>query len=287
MSDEFAHTIGRLTYLMRHEAFRRTPLRVAARCTRWEWIRRSGTEVCVPIHNDCVMVLRPCRRGYGLAGLVYCFRDLYEPSVQAAILRFVSPGSTAYDVGANIGLWSLLMGRRVGEHGRVCAFEPIPESAALLRINLGLSNVRSVRVIELALGAVPATTRMYVPHDAGRASMAPETTDDEVIETHVTTLDDFWRGDGKPKVDFIKLDAEGSEPRILTGGVELFDVCRPIVTCEVNSDKLRPLGHHRTEIFDYFRNLGYEPRCWNSHVHCFIPLPQDVDGDILFLPAPS
>ena len=93
---------------------------------------------------------------------MYCFREYYEPSV-LAVLCFVEDGSIAWDVGANIGLWTLLMSRRVGGRGHVVAFEPIPTTAMRLRENLGLSTAQSVTVVQTALGSEVGTAKMYVP----------------------------------------------------------------------------------------------------------------------------
>ena len=57
-------------------------------------------------------------------------------------------------------------------------------------------------------------------------------------------------------VDFVKIDAEGSEARILAGAERLFGECRPIVACEVNSTKLGPMGHRASEIYEFFARHG-------------------------------
>ncbi len=62
----------------------------------------------------------------------------YEPELQAVLADLVQPGMVAYDVGANIGYISLLLARRVGEAGKVFAFEALPANLERLRLNLAL-----------------------------------------------------------------------------------------------------------------------------------------------------
>jgi hypothetical protein len=66
----------------------------------------------------------------------------YEPELQQALRQWVQPGMLAYDVGANIGYISLLLARRVGEAGRVHAFEALPANLERLRTNLALNDMQ-------------------------------------------------------------------------------------------------------------------------------------------------
>ena len=235
------------------------------------------------MHGDCLMKLIPPKRRHAVDGAVYCFREYYEPSVLAAVLCFVDDGSIAWDVGANIGLWTLLMSRRAGGRGHVVAFEPIPTTAARLRENLGLSDAESVTVIQAALGSEAGTATMYVPYDAGQASMAAGSAEDVTYEVPISTLDEFWAAEGKPSVGFVKMDAEGSEPRILNGGSQFFRCSLPNVVCEVNSGKLAPMGHDASQIYEFFRGLGYQALAFDQESKSWETPKRDVDGDIVFV----
>lgn len=273
-----------LRYLLNHPAFRAQPLRVAGRCVRWDFLRLKTLDITVRVHGDCVMKLTPPTRGHGVDGLVYCFREFYEPGVRAALLADLKPGFVAYDIGANIGLWTLLMSRLVSPTGSVTAFEPVPTTAARLRANLSLSRADSARVEEVALGRTSGTARVFVPTDPGRASLAPESECDEVFDVPAMRLDDYWVQTGAPMVNFVKIDAEGSEPRILAGADQLFGECRPTVACEVNSAKLGPLGHRANEIYEFFARHGYEAYVWVDSRRAFRPSNEMAEGDVLFRP---
>jgi FkbM family methyltransferase len=233
------------------------------------------------------MTLAPPARGHGHDGVVYCFREFCEPGVRAALLVNLKPGFVAYDIGANIGLWTLLMSRLVGSGGSVVAFEPVPATAARLRANLDLSRIDSARVEEVALGREPGTARMFVPTQCDRASLAPESRDDDAFDVPIARLDDYWHKAGAPVVNFLKIDAEGSEPRILAGAEHLIEKCRPTVACEVNPAKLGPLGHKADEIHEFFAAHDYQAFVWVDSQKAFRPSNETPQGDVLFRPLPD
>lgn len=143
-------------------------------------------------------------------------RAVYEPAMTAYAKRSIKPGMIVVDVGAHIGYYTTLMSRLVGPSGRVIAFEPEPENYRILRLNTdGLGNV----------GAYP----FAVSDEAGSASLYlnPRNSGDhrlcrvegwERVETTAITLDGFQELAGCA-VGFLKIDAQGSETRILRGGV--------------------------------------------------------------------
>jgi FkbM family methyltransferase len=283
--DRFGCRIGeRLRYLCGQPAFRAHPWRVAGRCLFWEYLRWRRLDVTIRVHGDCFMRLTPPARGHGHDGVVYCFRESYEPGVGFALREGLDAGAIACDVGANIGTWTLLMSRLVGSDGRVVAFEPVPRTAARLRENLLLSHAVSCTVEELALGDTSGSADVFVPYAADRASLARESAEDYVISVQVTTLDGYWTRAGSPQISFIKIDAEGSEPRILRGAERVLRACRPTVACEVNTAKLLPMGHHPDDIYGFFERHHYGPFVWVDSLLSFSPARGRPDGDVLFKP---
>jgi FkbM family methyltransferase len=275
-----------LLYLLNHPSFRAQPLRTVGRCVMWEFLRLRGRDIALRAHGDCTLKLQHLARGHGFDGLLYCFREFYEPGVRSALLTNLEPGFIAYDIGANIGLWTLLMSRLVGPGGSVTAFEPLPTTAARLRANLSESRAQSVKVEEFALGDTPGSAPIFVPggDDFGSASLAPESEGDETFEVPVVRLDDYWIQTGAPRVNFVKIDAEGSEPRILDGGRQMLTMCRPVVHCEVNPAKLGPLGHRPSDIHAFFAGLGYEPYVWDDSAREFRQSNGLDEENVLFRP---
>jgi FkbM family methyltransferase len=204
--------------------------------------------------------------------------------VRAAILTCVRPGDVVLDIGANIGLWTLLLSRVVGSSGMVGAFEPVPRTAARLRHNLSTSHAGAVDLVQAALGSEHGTVRLFIPRDAGSAALAPETPLDETLVVPMITLDEYWLARGTPDVSFVKVDAEGSEPRIFQGAGRFFRSCRPMVACEINKGKLGAMGHEPSELFDFFARLGYRSFVWDGRCRRFRESGPVAWGDVVFRP---
>ena len=86
-----------------------------------------------------------------------------EPPVQDALARLVKPGDVAYDIGANVGFFTVLLGRLVGPTGAVAAFEPLPPTAEALRKNAALNGFVHVTVFAHAVGRAAARLHRKVP----------------------------------------------------------------------------------------------------------------------------
>lgn len=162
---------------------------------------------------------------------------LLEPDVQAVLAAHLRPGDTFYDVGANVGLFTLIGARRVAPGGRVVAFEPAPGTARILRRNLALNGYAHVDVRERAVADAPGTARFVVPDEnqqgrlpAYERAFGPE---GDSIDVAVTTLDAEIAG-GAPPPTFVKMDIEGAEVAALAGMAETLRAHRPVVLCEVH-----------------------------------------------------
>jgi hypothetical protein len=80
-----------------------------------------------------------------------CWLGNYEADHAIALPRIITPGSIAYDVGANVGFYTLALSRLVGESGHVFAFEPAARSVYFLRRHLELNNIGNVTVVQTAI----------------------------------------------------------------------------------------------------------------------------------------
>jgi len=141
----------------------------------------------------------------------------WNPAEYQAFRDAVRPGAVALDVGANVGAYSILLGRWVGAEGRVYAFEPSPETFAGLARHLALNGLAEV-VTPVAAAASAATGRGTLSGggvsganrlDAGGTGPSVET----------VSLDDFCAREGVVP-HFIKIDVEGAELDVLRGARE-------------------------------------------------------------------
>jgi FkbM family methyltransferase len=191
-----------------------------------------------------------------------------EPEVQAALVQHLRPGMTFYDVGANIGFFSLLAARIVGKTGRVVAFEADPEVAARLREHAARNEFGWLRVEEKAVWSEPRSvfferTNPAESPDRGLGHVVQGDAG-EAIRVEAVSLDEFAKRGASP--DFVKCDVEGAEVHVFSGAERVLREMRPAILCEMHSDEnMRVLG-------EQFAALKYESRQLDAnHV---LALPQ-------------
>jgi FkbM family methyltransferase len=281
---KFSH---RFQFLVHHSAFKKKPLLVSCRLIIWLLCKKFGFAQTVNIHRSSRMRLYPLKNGMGASGLIYVFRDDFEEIISLCIRTFVKEGSICFDIGTNIGIWSLLMSETCAGTGHVYSVEPASSTRKNLCENIELSKKSNITVLPTALGEVKGEANFYTPADPGRASLAPEASDDDVQKVPVNRLDEVWEELGRPQISFVKMDVEGAEPLVLSGGSLFFKECRPVVTSEINPVKLSNLGKKPEDIFKFFRDRDYDMFTFNGDTARLTQIDYCDDGDVVFIPKDS
>lgn len=152
-----------------------------------------------------------------LAQLVY-YGNL-EQGLETAFKKYVKTGMTVIDIGAHIGLYTLLAARNVGDKGKVYSFEPTPRTFNLLRQNININFfVRSNKIIheQLAITNKKGQVKFFIfKEKTGHNSLHFSGKKNNSILVKTTSLDAYLKVN--EKVDVVKIDAEGSEPQIIKG----------------------------------------------------------------------
>jgi len=162
----------------------------------------------------------------------------YEPNVVSTIISLPSPLGVAFDVGANVGIMTLALARRVGKEGKVFAFEPFPANRKLID-ELVVANLLTEMVCvhqvalahldgeqNLVIGASPSMNKLetLLAKDPGDAH--------EAIRVRTTTIDSFVFEQGNPAPDLIKMDVEGAECLVLHGALRTIETHAPTFVIE-------------------------------------------------------
>jgi len=186
------------------------------------------------------------------------WKGIAEIRVQRSLTKYLRPGMTVYDIGANFGFFTLIAARLVGDQGRVFAFDPEPE--CILRIQAGArrNGMDNVCVVRAAVWSV---TGSVVFHRADREASPDRglghVGDDSngTFRVQSIALDDFMVGNPPP--DLIKCDAEGAEVHVFRGAETVLRRYRPTIICEVHSASCdegfrQVVGNHgyRVEVLD-------------------------------------
>lgn len=166
------------------------------------------------------------------------------------LARWLKPGMTAIDVGANLGVYSLPMARLVGPEGRVFAYEPGSEARQLLEQSGKLNAASGLQVLDFALSDTERDGRLILGKSSELNALG-ETGDGEPV--HITTLDAEDAKQGWSAPDFIKIDAEGQEERILAGGRNFFAQHSPLVMFEIKAGNAT-----NQNLLTAFPRLGYQ-----------------------------
>lgn len=183
---------------------------------------------------------------------VRCFSDdLYnvmpgrEGDVNELILRCLREGDVFIDVGANIGYYSVLAGKIIGDSGRVISVEPVPSTDEVLKYNIRLNNLRNVKVIQKAIWSNEQVITMHVPKNFfGMASIHNLRNADSLVIEGIP-LDTICEA---PEVDLLKIDAEGSEYQVLKGARKTLEKTRHVIL-EASTEKGKILNLLREEQF--------------------------------------
>lgn len=237
--------------LLASEEFRRTPMHAAL-------ARREHEDLAeADIGDGLRLLVSP----HDLSNRGLLDGGAYEPHVAAALDAALSPGMSVCVVGANVGHHVLRAARRVGETGRVVAFEARPRNAQLVARNVARNGLRNVTVVPLAV-ADERTLLHYVAAQGTNGAVAkseagavPGTDPDDVL-VQAVPLDDLRSLLGD--VDVLQMDVEGAEGLVVRGARELLAASRPTLFAELSLGQLERTSHMTGEaMLGALRDLGY------------------------------
>ena len=190
----------------------------------------------------------------------------WEPISTWVCETLVHPGMTCLDIGANIGYYTVLLGHLVGAGGRVLAFEAMGEPAQLAAAHVRLNSMEDRCVVrQAAVGATPRADSLFFNY-----SWPPDPTASAAELIEVCTIDELvgfetWLA-GR-QIDFIKIDVDGYEMRVLRGAESVLQAHRPLILLEVCDYTLRhtdardrtpyAYGSCVVEMLTFLQNLNY------------------------------
>ena len=179
-------------------------------------------------------------------------------------LAFLPHDGVAIDVGAHVGVWSLLAAARCPA-ARIHAFEPVPEIAARLRDHTRMNGAAGVVVNEAAAGAENGSRPFFAVREAntGASSFARRRDGDVELRVAVVALDDYAAQAGLEAVDLIKVDVEGAELLVFRGARRLLASERaPVVFFEIDDTLCAACGVTGRAVKQLLMDTGYGIYRW-------------------------
>lgn len=205
----------------------------------------------------------------------------WEEHVRSVLKDIIRPGMNVIDIGANIGTHTILMSKLVGENGKVFAFEPSLIHYQTLYNTLMINKCMNTTIYRYGIGEKSET--MYIDkkwmntkvnNNFGALTLESDKKDIDDEEIEIKNLDSFKFD----KVDFIKIDAEGMEDKVILGMKKIIDNFRPRMIVEIHDNDL-------LNVFNLLKGLNYEVynltnKIYNSRTWDYLAIPIEVKQEL-------
>ncbi|MFT7043266.1 MAG: FkbM family methyltransferase [Candidatus Azotimanducaceae bacterium] len=194
----------------------------------------------------------------------------YEKDESWMIERLVNNGDTIFDIGANMGYYSVLLAKKNIDASVHC-FEPIPTTFGLCQKNISLNELANINCNNFGLSDKDGYFPFYFyPEGSGNASAVNVSGRSEVeeISCRLKTLDGYV-DEKNVNIDFIKCDVEGAELFAFIGGSKTIGRDKPIVFAEILRKYCLKYNYDHNDIFQWFYDLGY--RAFTVHDKKLLP----------------
>jgi FkbM family methyltransferase len=186
----------------------------------------------------------------------------YEPGTFAFLRTHCGRGDTVIDVGAHLGLFTVVMARSVGPSGRVFSFEPTPQTLGVLRETVRINGCGEV--VEVRGEAVSKTSGTATFFDTGDEvpnanSLVHTERSRDGLEIKTVSLDDFVE-EHHLTVRCLKADVEGAEFDLLLGARKTLVNHRPAVALSLHPASLKAAGHSLADVWDLLHEFQMSVR---------------------------
>src|SRR6267378_3487520 len=178
----------------------------------------------------------------------------YEAPVEQVLLSNLRPGTVFYDVGAHIGVFSLIAARNLGAHGSVFVFEPDPSNVRRIREHVSRNQLDAIQIIPKAVCSTVGRLRFQrasFQSSMNRGVLVEDASaaEESTIEVESTTLDAVGQDYVLPSL--IKIDVEGFEAAVLRGSEGIFRTVKPFLVCEIHHEQAS------SDVTGWLRARGY------------------------------
>ena len=241
------------------------------------WLERGALRVPQGRGEHLLLDLRYLPVSHAHLGAL-AFGSLEYP-VQEAMVRHLGRGDVFYDIGANLGFFSMLGARLVGyEDGLVYAFEAAPDNAAAIRSNAHLNSMPNIEVIGKAVAAHAGRGRLQVVDDQSWSKLSeygdhPYT--ERVIDVELVAIDELVQaGEIKPPA-LVKIDVEGAELAVLEGMRQTIADHQPAIICELHDthgEFVAAMAEHRYRVLNLEGPAPIDQATASAHALALPPL---------------
>jgi FkbM family methyltransferase len=187
------------------------------------------------------------------------FLNEYEEKEIKFLEQYLKNGDVFIDIGANIGLFTLVASKIVGADGLVYAFEPMQNSFDSLSAHLQLNNSKNVIAEKLAVSNGKDFIELYIDANDKNSGMASSYINNYTLKECVlsTSIDDYLSQKGDVTITLIKIDIEGGEYLALKGMEQTLKKYKPALLIEINPEIIERTPFTQNDIAAFLNKLGY------------------------------
>lgn len=187
------------------------------------------------------------------------FIGSYEPAITEIFKKIIKKGDVCFDIGANVGWYTTLFQKLVGETGEVHAFEPMPQTFNFLKRNAELNKqFDNLTLNNLALGDVEKNIDLHIFPDLPDGHASISTFGHQNYQTFscpMITLDSYLAEKNISNVNLVKIDIEGAELMMLKGANKLFEQeVPPIFEIEMALATSKSFGYLPNDLIEYIKS---------------------------------
>lgn len=269
--------LKRLKTIWLHPSNRGNRLGAVSRSVKW-WLGSQRSECA--IETDAFgykMKLYP--DAFQTRGIIY-FTPSKDYDLTLFIQRYLRPGDSFIDIGANIGIYTLLASSLVGEFGSVHSFEPVPKTVNRLQENISRNGLNQVKVHSIALGETEGNVQFTLDYDATNHVLSSnESFVNNSIKVPCRCLDEIM---GNQEHAMAKIDVEGWEFLVLKGAYNMLSHHNPpVLVLEING-AFRRYEYDSLDLISYLEEIGYDSALYDADTNK-LNFTRKVWGDVLFI----
>lgn len=184
----------------------------------------------------------------------------FEPYQMALFRQIIKPGMTVVDIGANIGLYSVIAGKLVGKDGKVFSFEPEKNNYEFLNRNIEANNLNNVFPNKTAVSSEKSTKNLFLfSENTGSYSLVDNRKTNVSVPVQTDTLDNLLKQLSTNKVDVIKMDIEGAEYKAFEGMIQTINNSANLkMMIEFFPNAIRRFNQDPLQFLNTIKSLGFK-----------------------------
>ncbi|NEZ65801.1 FkbM family methyltransferase [Leptolyngbyaceae cyanobacterium CCMR0082] len=193
--------------------------------------------------------------GYSAASVLYC--GLYDYNEMIFLLRYLQPEDSFLDIGANVGVYSLLAASKISV-GKIYSFEALPKNYGRLEENIKLNSFDQVKSYSIAVSDTEGSIALNLAEGDSMPFVSSDFDNENSIIVATNTLDNLLEDKPLKQLTLAKIDIEGAELLAFKGATSLLKQQLPYVWILELNNTINHFEHTEDEVVNFLRNFGYE-----------------------------